>query len=175
MAFEFKITATLAGDLMKFGPLIPGRVALPASQSTRDGVGGLFLLDTGAGHSAIDESVATELGLKPARVIHGHGLSGETEVNCYSVKLFIPAEPLRMALQPGQTAFMGIPQDVGGVVNLHQGHEAVLGKLPGRIIGLLGRSFLHWTKTTYDGLAGTVTIEVDEAMRHPTMDGPSTL
>jgi hypothetical protein len=60
-------------------------------------------------------------------------------------------------------------------VNLHQGHEAVLGKLPGRIIGLLGRSFLHWTRTTYDGLAGTVTIEVDEAMRHPTMDGPSTL
>jgi hypothetical protein len=173
MAFEFRITSTLApGDLTKFGPLIKGHVALPTSQSPDDGVGGFFVLDTGSSGSAIDQSVANELGLKPTGTVTGHGLAGESEIKVYSVKLFIPAEPLLMKLPPGRTAFLGMPQSVGSVVNLHQGHEATLGKLPGRLIGLLGRSFLQFTRTTYDGLTGKITVETDEAMRNPKLDGP---
>jgi hypothetical protein len=173
MAYEFRITNALApGDLTKFGPLIKGRVALPTSKSPNDGVGGFFILDTGASGSSIDQSVADELGLKPTRTTTGHGLGGETEIKCYLVMLFIPAEPLLMKLAPGALAVLGMPQEVGSVVNLHEGHEATLGKLPGRLIGLLGRSFLQFTKTTYDGLTGTITIEADQTMRDPKLDGP---
>jgi predicted aspartyl protease len=173
MAFEFKITNTLApGDLANFGPLIKGRVALPTSRSPNDGVGGFFLLDTGSSGTSIDQSVADELGLKPTRTITGHGLGGESEVKVYSVMIFIPAEPLLLKLASGALTSLGMPQDVGSVVNLHQGHEATLGKPPGRLIGLLGRSFLQFTKTTYDGLTGTITVEADETMRNPKLDGP---
>jgi Aspartyl protease len=172
MAFEFKITANLTpADLTKFGPLIKGRVALPTSKSPNDGVGGFFILDTGASGSSIDESVAKELGLKPTRTMMGHGLGGDSEINCYRVMIFIPAVPLLMKdFPPGALAVLGMPQEVGSVVNLHEGHEATLGKPPGRLIGLLGRSFLQFTRTTYDGLTGTITIEADQSMRDPKLD-----
>jgi predicted aspartyl protease len=71
MAFEFKITATFApGDLAKFGPLIPGRVALPTSRNPKDGIEGFFLIDTGASNFSIDQSVANELGLTSSRTVH---------------------------------------------------------------------------------------------------------
>ena len=56
---------------------------------------------------------------------------------------------------------------MGSTVGLNKANEALFGKLPGRLIGVIGRSFLRWTRTTYDGLTGTITIETDEAMRHP--------
>lgn len=177
MAFEFRITSNLApGDLTKFGPLIKGRVALHTSKSPNDGVGGVFILDTGASGSSIDQSVADELGLKPTRTTTGHGLGGETEIKCYRVMIFIPAVPLLMKdFPPGALAVLGMPQEVGSVAGLHEGHEATLGKPPSRLIGLLGRSFLQFTRTTYDGLTGTITIEADQTMRDPRLDGPSRL
>lgn len=173
MAFEFKITNTLTPyDLSHFGPLIKGRVALVNSSNANDGIKGVFILDTGASSSAIDQSVADDLGLKPVRTIPGHGMAGQSEIQCYSVKIFIPAQPLLVSLPAGAVAALGIPQEVGSIKGLHQGHESVLGTPPDRIIGLLGRSFMQFTKTTYDGLTGKITIEVDQAMRDPKFDGP---
>jgi hypothetical protein len=166
MAFEFKITASVApADLAKFGPLIPARVALPASRNAKDGVGGFLLVDTGASNCSIDESVADELGLKASRTVISHGLGGAVEMNRYLVMLFIPAKPVLGNVPHGALAMLGFLQEVGSL-GLHRYHQS-LGNLPGKIIGVLGRNILQFTRTTYDGLTGTITIEADEAMRRP--------
>lgn len=142
-------------------------VLLYPSRKTQRGVEGLFLIDTGSSDFVIDESVANELGLLPTRTTTAHGLGGHTDVRCYFVSLFIPAVPLMMTLKPGQNAQMRLEREVGSTVGLHAANEAQLGKLPGRLIGVIGRSFLRWTRTTCDFLTGTITIETDEVMRHP--------
>jgi hypothetical protein len=165
MAFEFKITVNVLPDVLaKFGPLIPGRVALPTSQSPKDGVEGFFLLDTGASQFSIDQSVADDLKLTSTRTITSHGLGGAVEVKCYQVMIFIPAKPIANFL-PQVTAMLGFPTEVGSL-SLHSYHEG-LGNLPGRMIGVIGRSLLQFTKTVYDGITGTITIETDQAMRNP--------
>jgi hypothetical protein len=83
----------------------------------------------------------------------------------YQAMIFIPAKRLLGDFPPGAQTILGFPQEVGSL-SLHRYHEG-LGGLPGRVIGVLGRNILQFTRTTYDGLAGTITIETDEAMRQP--------
>jgi Aspartyl protease len=161
MAFDYKITTTVTpDDLTTFGPLVPGRVALPTSRNTKDGIEGLFLIDTGATNFSIDQSVADDLGLTPSRTVVSHGLGGAVPTKCYQVMVFIPAKPIGNH-PPQATAMLGFPQEVGSV-SLHKYHEG-LGKSPGRVIGVLGRNLLQFTRMTYEGLAGTFTIEADGA------------
>jgi Aspartyl protease len=161
MAFDYKITATVApDDLATFGPLVPGRVALPTSRNPKDGIEGLFLIDTGATNFSIDQSVADDLGLTSSRTVVSHGLGGAVPTKCYQVMVFIPAKPIGN-YPPQATAMLGFPQEVGSV-SLRKYHEG-LGKSPGRIIGVLGRNLLQFTRMTYEGLAGTVTVEADGA------------
>jgi Aspartyl protease len=166
MAFEFKITVNIPPDVLaKLGPLIPGRVALPTSQNPKDGIEGFFLLDTGASQFSIDQSVADDLKLTSTRTVTSHGLGGAVDVKCYQVMIFIPAKPLGGNFPAQATAMLGFPTEVGSL-NLHRYHEG-LGNMPGRMIGVIGRSLLQFTKTVYDGVTGTITIETDPAMRYP--------
>jgi predicted aspartyl protease len=78
MAFQYKITVAVAPDnLVKHGPLIPGRVAPFTSRNPKDGIDGFFLIDTGATQFSIDQSVADELGLISTRTVTSHGLAGQ--------------------------------------------------------------------------------------------------
>ena len=79
--------------------------------------------------------------------------------------LFIPAKPLGGDYPPQAVAMLGFVQEVG-TVSLNRYHEG-LENIPGRVLGALGRNILRFTKTTYDAMTGTITIETDEAMRHP--------
>jgi hypothetical protein len=110
MAFEFKITATVTpGNLAKFGPLIPGRVASPTSQNPKDGIEGVILIDTGASDCSIDQSVADELGLKSIRTITSHDLGGAVDVKRYLAMIFVPAKPLLGNYGPKAIAMLGLP------------------------------------------------------------------
>ena len=166
MAFEFRITATFApDDMMRFGPLIKGRVALPTSKDPKDGIEGYFLIDTGASNCFIDQSVAADLGITSLGPVTSHGLGGAVEVQRHKVMLFIPAKPLKGNLPPQALAMLGFVQEVGTVdINTH--HEG-LENIPGRVLGALGRNILRFTRSVYDGTTGTITIETDEAMRLP--------
>ena len=166
MAFEYKITAKFApNDLARFGPLIPGRVALPTSQNPTDGIGGFFLIDTGASNCFIDQSVADELGIRSRGMVTSHGLGGSVDVPRHQVTLFIPAKPLGGNYPPQAVAMLGFVQEVG-TVSLNRHHEG-LENIPGRVLGALGRNILQFTRTVYDGMAGTTTIEIDEAIQRP--------
>jgi hypothetical protein len=166
MAFIFKITAALSQDrLARFGPLIPGRVALPTAQNPSGAIEGYFLIDTGASNCSIDQSVADELGLQSARTITSHGLGGAVDHKTYDAMFFIPATPLRGQFPPGSTMMLGFKQEVGSV-SLNRYHRE-LEEVPGRLLGIIGRNILQFTRTTYDGLTGTITIEADETLQQP--------
>jgi hypothetical protein len=166
MAFEFKITAAVApDDMARFGPLIPGRVALPTSRNPKDGIEGYFLIDTGASNCFVDQSVADELGITSRGKVTSHGLGGAVEVERHKVMILIPAKPLGGNYPPQATAMLMFAQEVG-TVSLNRYQEG-LENIPGRVLGALGRNILQFTRTVYDGMTGTITIETDEAMRHP--------
>jgi hypothetical protein len=166
MAYEYKITAAFSpDDMMRFGPLIKGRVALPTSRNPKDGIEGFFLIDTGASNCFIDQSVADDLGITSRGMVTSHGLGGSVDVPHHQVMLFIPAKPLGGNYPAQAVAMLGFVQEVG-TVSLNRYHEG-LENIPGRVLGALGRNILRFTKTTYDGMTGTITIETDEAMRHP--------
>ena len=163
MAFEFRITASQSpSDLAKFGPLIPGRVGPPTSQNPKEGIEGLILIDTGSSNCSIDQSVADELGLESIRTVTSHGRGGAVDVKHYHAMIFIPTKPILGNHPPNAITMLGFPQEVGSV-SLHRYHEG-LENLPGRIIGMLGRNLLQFTRMTYDGITGTIAIETDQAM-----------
>lgn len=64
---------------------------------------------------------------------------------------------------------ISIPIDVYGFVGLQESFESqgirTTNGLP--VIRILGRTFLQFTKFTYDGLSGNVVIEIDESVLHP--------
>jgi len=64
---------------------------------------------------------------------------------------------------------MAIPIRVHGIAGLQESFESQ-GIKPTNgmpVIGILGRTFLQFAKSTYDGLAGNVMIEIDESVQYP--------
>jgi hypothetical protein len=64
---------------------------------------------------------------------------------------------------------IGIPVPVHGFVGLQESFESQ-GVKPSNglpVIGILGRTFLQFTKFTYDGLLGNLVIEIDESVQYP--------
>jgi len=166
MAFEFRVTAAFApDDMMRFGPLIKGRVALPTSRNPKEGIEGYFLIDTGASNCFIDQSIADELGITSLGAVTSHGLGGAVDIQRHQVMLFIPAKPLGGNYPPQAVAMLGFVQEVG-TVSLNRYHEG-LENIPGRVLGALGRNILRFTRMAYDGMTGNITIDTDESMRHP--------
>jgi hypothetical protein len=134
--------------------------------------GALSKFDTGARHIAIDESVARGLGLQPhPEKADVHGLGGKQSLATYNATLFLPVEPVMpvAGVPPRSSLMIGVPIQVHGFVGLKESFESQ-GIKPANglpVIGILGRTFLQFTKFTYDGLSGNVVIEIDESVQHP--------
>jgi len=176
MGTLFRIRHTLNNQdmLRNIGPLIPAWWGITSKDgpNTSQKIQGNILFDTGASDIAIDESVAERLGLQPlAKKEDLHGVGGKHSVNKYTASLFLPVETARQigATPIGSTVTIGFPLAVLGVAGIQANHEAhklkAANGLP--IIGILGRSFLQFTKFVYDGLAGNLVIEIDESVQQP--------
>ncbi len=174
----FRIRHTLDSQalLRQVGPMIPAFWGKDRGASitvrTSDLVSGNMLLDTGAGHIAIDESVAKQLGLQARQErVDVHGLGGKHSVPMYDAVLALPVEAVRPdpSPPPGAVFMIRIPIEVHGIAGMRENYDSQSIKpangLP--IIGILGRIFLQFTKFTYDGLSGSLNIEIDESIRHP--------
>jgi predicted aspartyl protease len=181
MATLFRIRHTLNDQrlLCNIGPMIPASWGVtpkdaptPNTTGSARNIQGNVLFDTGAGGIGIDESVAERLGLQPlSKKEDLHGLGGKHSVSMYNATLFLPVEPVGLiaATTAGSHVLIGIPLSVHGIAGIQANHEALNLKaangLP--VIGILGRSFLQFTKFIYDGLSGNLVIEVDDSVQHP--------
>jgi hypothetical protein len=139
---------------------------------TKDQVRGNVLLDTGARHISIDETIARQLGLEPRPGKEEvYGLGGKHSLAVYNATLFLPVEAVRpLPNVPAGASFMlSIPSQVHGVVGLREALESqgIPATNGDPVIGILGRTFLQFTRVTYDGLSGSVIIEIDETAQYP--------
>lgn len=155
------------------GPLLRAAWSVPAAQATAMHAAGIappapvvgsMLLDTGASRTAIALTVATELGLRPTRVVPGYGAAGK-----YDLPAFYAA--LLMSFQSGgRTLRVAREQEAVGIPDL----DEMGGRLgisdtqgPVRIIGLLGRDFLRHAKFNYDGVKGVLHFVFDAGTLPP--------
>ena len=169
-------------ELRAVGPLIPAAWWIPQEREEQIRKTGLplppmaqgyVLLDTGAPGMTIDEDIARELNLKPieGRTLETHGIGGRANLPLYNARLILPVEVLQgsHAGQPGVA--MRIPLDAWGMSGMMAAHREWRHKAPDgsplRVIGIIGRLFLQFTKITYNGLDGTVEILIDESSQHP--------
>ncbi len=134
--------------LRKMGPLIAVTIALPQNlvevlQSRGTPIptpeSGYALIDTGAGFTAVDESICRKLGLPQTGTAQMAHAGGVEQRPCFPVQITFPGAPLP-PLQIVRAAS----------VNL------VAGKQP--IIALLGREVLSRLRFVYNGPAGRIEI-----------------
>jgi hypothetical protein len=157
--------------LRQVGPMVPAtwmvtpqqqRQLQARGQAIPNPVSGHLLLDTGAGHLMIEIDVARDLKLPDLGKTQAHGISGTDEFDEYEAILLLPVIPIKNP-QP-------IPVSVGFPVqcpatNLqehHKNYKTVDGK-PLRLVGVLGRTFLQFTRMYYDGIKGTVELYLDQS------------
>jgi hypothetical protein len=179
MSSVFRIRHTTDQETLRIiGPVIPG---IFGTASIIDGVvtivsndrlvRGNLLLDTGAASSAIDESIAEQLQLPSlSDTVDVHGVGGKHALTTYAATLGLEVEVLRSTqwtTKPiGSLLSFAIPCYVQGFPGLATSFKKeqleVNNGLP--IIGIIGRSFLQFTRTLYDGLAGQLTVEIDESV-----------
>jgi Aspartyl protease len=170
----FRIRHTLDSQVLlrNVGPMIPALWGKDTGTNTSEMIRGNVLLDTGARHIAIDDSVAQQLGLQahPDKV-DAHGLGGRVRLANYDAVLALPVEPVRPdpAAPPGAVYMIRIPLEVHGIAGMRENYDSqgIKPKNGLPIIGILGRTFLQFTKFTYDGLSGNLDIEIDESVRRP--------
>jgi hypothetical protein len=184
----FRITLPTVGqkEMRLAGPMVPASWYIPAElekQLQSQGkpvpppVAGHLLLDTGAAQIAIDNEVAKSLGLKPVKTaMEGQGIKGFDEMECYYARLLLPVLPIQNARPLTVTPVMiGIPieqvwETTGMMANyIKWGYETSPG-VPLKVIGILGRLFLQFTKVTFNGLTGATEIEIDKSCMYPKTD-----
>lgn len=175
MSTIFRITLSFDNQdqLRALGPVIPAAwsTALPTSASAKQ-VRGNVLLDTGATHIFVDESVPRQLGLSEGPRQEANGLGGKQLLATYDLTLLLPVEAaVQIPSAPkGSQVTIGFPwKGVQAVSGLSQ-RVALEGQrcpngLP--VIGILGRVILQFAKVTYDGLSGKVIIDLDETIQYP--------
>jgi predicted aspartyl protease len=176
MSTLFRIRHTLNNPdmLRNIGPLIPAWWGITSKDgpNTSQKIQGNILFDTGASAIGIDESAAERLGLQPlSKKEDLHGVGGKHSVNAYNATLFLPVETVRQIgpTPVGSIVTIGFPLMALGVAGMQANYEAhnlkAANGLP--VIGILGRSFLQFTRFIYDGPAGNLGIEIDESVQQP--------
>jgi hypothetical protein len=152
------------------------RALVAAGRPVPAPVVGHMLVDTGASRTAIATHAAQSLGLRPIGVLKLRGAHGEQDS-----PVFYAHFSLAIADPGGTRLAIEMEQRVCGVPDLERAYDQVGAQAgdgsPVRLIGLLGRDFLQYTKMTYDGPQARVTIEVDtkaiKASPPPTASPPS--
>jgi hypothetical protein len=123
-------------------------------------------VDTGATNSAIDEDVALELRLRQIGQQSVGGAAGATKHNVYKAAIFLELGDIH-----GNNVAMALHKEFVAVKDIRAAHDAYGLTAPDgrplRVIGLLGRDFLQFTKLTYDGLNGNWYMEVDAGVMRP--------
>jgi hypothetical protein len=186
-ADAFRITIPAVGQKeMRFaGPMIPASWYIPeeieaalrvARKPITPAIEGHLLLDTGAAHIGIDSDVAIQLGLKGVeQATPVHGIKGHETMKHHMARLLLPVIPLRnnqpLASVPVAIGFPIEAWEITGIMAKYEklGCEVKPG-VPLRVIGILGRIFLQFTKLTYNGLNGTVDIRINKAAMYARND-----
>jgi hypothetical protein len=177
-AFRITIPAVGQKEMRLAGPMIPASwyISEEAEAALRvagmpitPAVEGHLLLDTGAAHIGIDSDVAIQLGLKGMKkATPVHGIKGYETMNHYMARLLLPVIPLRnnapLASAPVAIGFPIEAWEITGIMEKYEklGCEVKPG-VPLRVIGILGRIFLQFTKLMYNGLNGTVDLHINKA------------
>lgn len=154
-------------ELLAHGPMIYASWAAPivdnAQTLPKIHKPGHLLLDTGATHVAIDEQLAKDLNLEKVGVREVHGVGGKIALNVYTALLV-----LWFRHASGNQACIAVPVDAWGMPDLSSHHgNATCGGTRTTITGVLGRVFLQFTQTQYDGLNGRIILDVDESVVQP--------
>jgi hypothetical protein len=125
------------------------------------------LIDTGSQHVAIEETVATRLGITAnAATSQVFGFGGKQEARLYEALLIIQVMPVDTSLSRREEKAIAIPIRAYAVKDLAISYNGLTGP-DGQllnVIGLLGRTFLQFTKFSYDGLNGNIEVEIDESI-----------
>ena len=113
----------------------------------------------------MSEEAARRLGLQPISIAKTYGAGGLHDLNIYQALLTIGITDEKTGL----VSQIMVEQPVGGISELGKTYEQAGVKVNGqelRLVGLLGRDFLHYATMTYRGRTGQIEIVVDlEAMR----------
>jgi len=162
-------------QLVRIGPVIKAEWRVPQEieqQLKARGlevplpVKGYMLIDTGSADIAIDGGVAKELGLARVGEMEVHGIGGEAFHATYKALLLLYLGDVH-----GTNVAIGMERDFVAFLNLRENHDAYGLKTPEgsplRIIGIVGRTFLQFTKLTYNGLDGSWSMRVDESVTRP--------
>ena len=152
---QWTITPNQAQQLMLLRKEIPKPIA------------GYLLFDTGARHIAIDRQIAEDLQLPKLEKTIVHGFTSEEEVDQYEALLILPIIPL-IPVEAQAISFPIICQ-TSNIQKHHAEYTTPEGK-PLNVIGVLGRTFMQFTKIYYDGLTGSVEIYLDRSGMYPKAD-----
>lgn len=151
---EWRVDPDTENELKRNGAQIPTPIR------------GYMLIDTGAGEIAIDGDGARELGLRPVGHQNVHGIGGQSAHQVFKALLLLYVGDVR-----GRNVAIGIAREFIGFPDVRRTHDAYGLKTPDgtslRIIGVLGRNFLQFTKLSYDGLHGNWRMEIDESVMRP--------
>ena len=171
---DFKIVLEVGQDyLRRTGPMVPAKWAVTPEREAQlkmlggtipKPVSGVLLLDTGAGHSTIDREIVTQLKLQKLGKTEAFGLGGTAEYEQYEALLVLPVIPITNP-QPNPVAIafpVRCPETTLKEDHLKHGYTTLDGKQL-HVIGILGRSFLQFTKIYYDGVNGTVEMYIDKS------------
>ncbi len=152
---QYGISAVLDPALLRsVGPLIPG--ALRHSEPARSDreISGSFLIDTGAFGAMIDLDVAGSLELPVIGAREVHGIHGYGTLQQYRARLVLPArDPSGKSCGYAKVIdCLGIPS----LVEKNREHNVAM-------IGILGRMFLQFVHLEIDGIAGKLTLRIDDS------------
>ena len=131
-------------DITKYGPLIP--VTISNFDDGRRRTKEVALIDTGATHTCIDESICRKLNLvTPCDEVELGGIGGREMRPCYSINIDF--------MHPDLPLFPVI-----SAVSARLEHTSK-GEVP--IAALIGRDLLKYFRLTYDGAKGYIELSTN--------------
>src|SRR5437899_2671581 len=145
-------------QLWRHGPLIPGWWVSPTATGIVQPSEGSVLVDTGASEILIDEAIAEALKLPVHDEKEFHGVHGSGNLRNYLAKLVLP-----VTSASGEQFALGVPVVCGAMPEFTK-HYARDGF---SVVGILGRTFLQFCNLEIDGLAGRVSLRIDESSLLP--------
>lgn len=152
---EWRVTPEMESELKSKGLPVPVPVQ------------GYMVVDTGFAGVGIDGDVVQELKLTPLNETKVQGVEGDVSQNTYMALLLVILGKVK-----DENLAIGVPMEAVCLPKIRASYDSYgLTTSEGeaiRVVGILGRDFLQFTKFTYDGLSGRWGMEIDtNAMRSP--------